>query len=166
MSFTFAPGLGQNVFCLSNGKELRSRQSSSGRGSFDRTASLPGSRLPACERKEELCPLVCPVPRNYAETRATSILGLRALHPMSIEVGCFVGCFSVTKSTVSRNFPAGSGTSPVPLPGGESPDNISDASVARNFSTCFVFLLLTEQILLVVIVIGLQNACGVNAPPR
>jgi len=47
---------------------------------------------------------------------------------------------------------------------GESPDNVSYASVTRNFSTCFVFLLLTEQFLFVVI--GLQNACGLNAPPR
>jgi hypothetical protein len=53
---------------------------------------------------------------------------------------------------------------PVPLPGGESPDIVSYASVTRNFSTGFVFLLLTEQFLFVVI--GPKNACGLNAPPR
>jgi hypothetical protein len=59
-----------------------------------------------------------------------------SLHPEAIEVGCFY----VTKSTVSRDFPAGSRAAPVLLPGGfESVyinDGITLAAVSRHQFSC------------------------------
>jgi hypothetical protein len=76
-----------------------------------------------------------------------------------------VGCFSVTKSTLFYEFPCGRQRRLRFLfRRVESPDNVSYASLTRNFSTCFVFLLLTEQFLFVVI--GPPECVRLNAPPR
>jgi hypothetical protein len=82
-----------------------------------------------------------------------------ALNPMAIEVG-----FLSNEKHSFLGISLRAAGAPAPLPGGESSDNVSYASITRNFSTCLVFLLLTQQFLFVVI--GPQNACGLNAPPR